>query len=672
MQPPQRIRGTVTAQPPTPGLLQQILQAALGPPAPQPGNEPDINYWLRSQVMPAVRSILPGAPGGPLGVQARPMAVSVGQGVRQGVGAAFDTPDARAARVQAAAPPAPAAPTGNPFAAQVQAQPRSGFQQNPYAAGVGATLAQAGIPHNVVAGILANGHYESGGWNIAGSGDSGTAHGAFQWRGERADNFRRVIGADPRRATPEQSARFVLWELQNPQQAGMTQEQVRAIMASGSPQEAAVRFSQFYERPNPQMANNSRRAFLAGQYASGGAVGGGGAQAGPSSAPPGTEAYQQWYDAFQQQLGATEQAAMTPQSMSFNMPSPPPLPAPAHFQPPDFAAGNAAFEQARPPNPFAEKGSETRMLREGFFRGMADALLATGTGPVGFGTLLMRAGAGALSGRMQGAERVRERMDRYDQLMMRYNEALASRNDSQATATANTINQNIELDNRHAYAQAQQNTGEFYRRNRLESQGNNLIVYSGEGDRQDVSIIPVQSMVAQQFGMLRAQAMLGAAGPAQQNAQWAWQQSQTMALQYAALGIGQGGSAAESGESLAFALSSTVVPLVDAGTIQNVIGQGPYQQLRQEYDSQINPIDPMQAANAGYGRDREAQWRDYLSQRIVRDAILNQPLAEQILGHYRSIGTAARAVERARSQRTSITRGRRGTTSTTSYEASDE
>lgn len=670
MPPPQRIQGTTTA--PAPGLLQQILQAALGPPAVQPGNEPDINYWLRSQVMPAVRSILPGAPGGPLGVQARPMAVSVGQGVRQGVGAAFDTPDARAARVQAAAPPATAAPTGNPFAGQVQAQPRSGFQQSPYAAGVGATLAQAGIPHNVVAGILANGHYESGGWNIAGSGDSGTAHGAFQWRGERADNFRRVIGADPRRATPEQSARFVLWELQNPQQAGMTQEQVQQIMRSGSPQEAAVRFSQFYERPNPQMANNSRRAFLAGQYASGGAVGGGGAQAGPSSAPPGMEAYDQRFGAFVDALTGAQGAALTPQHFTFDLPPAPELPAPAHFQPPDFAAGNAAFEQARPPNPFAEKGSENRMLREGFFRGMAEALLATGTGAVGFGTLLMRAGAGALSGRMQGAERVRERMDRYDQLMMRYNEALAQRNDSQATATTNTFNQNIELDNRHAYNVALRSQDRYYQQNRHEVSGNNLIVYRGTGNQQEVHILPVESMIRSSYGNMMAQALLSSAPDAQRNAEFAYRTAAAERLQWAALGIGQGGDLATQSESQLDMLTETVLPLVSAGTIQNVISPGAYQQIRQEYDTRINPVDQMQATNAGYGRDREAQWRTYLTQRIVRDAMVNQSLAEEILGHHRSIGMAARSVERVRSRRTSVTQGRRGTTSTTSYEASDE
>jgi hypothetical protein len=391
---------------------------------------------------------------------------------------------------------------------------------------------------------------------------------------------------------------------------------------------------------------------------------------GPGAAPPGMEAYNEWFGAFNQQVGQAERAALTPTDLTFNMPSAPELPAPAHYAAPDFAAGNAAFEQARPRNPFAEPGSEHRLLRENFFRGMAEAMLSIQPGrPVGFGELLMRAGAGALGGRMRGADEVRQRMDRYDGMMQQYNLALANRNDAQATSTANVINQNIQLDNEHARAQAAQNLQEFHQRNRVDLQGNSVIVYSGEGNRQSVHVVPIESMVRQQFGVMRAQALLQGAGAAQQNAQWAFSTANTMALQYAALGIGQGTNAAESGESLAHSLSASVVPMVDSGIIQNVIGQEGYQQVRQEFESRF-PQDPLAAASAGAAQQREQQWRDYLATFVVRQAMLNPQLANQLLTV--RAGVAGRAVERVRSERTTVRRSRTGTTSSTTYEASDE
>lgn len=176
-------------------------------------------------------------------------------------------------------------PQAQPPAAAPQAAPAAGGD---YAAGVGAALAQGGLPAPVVAGILGNGHHESGGqWNAA-VGDNGTALGAFQWRNERADNFRRVIGTDPRQATPQQTAQFVLWEFQNPEQAGMTREQVQAIMNAGSEDEAARLFSRYYERPNARLAHDDRRVELARQYAGQGGgqlAGQQTAQRGPTPSP---------------------------------------------------------------------------------------------------------------------------------------------------------------------------------------------------------------------------------------------------------------------------------------------------------------------------------------------------------------------------------------------------
>jgi hypothetical protein len=164
--------------------------------------------------------------------------------------------------------PAPQVPQAQPTAQPPAAGPTASADAFP--ASMASVFSQAGVPAPVIAGILANGHHESGGqWSATQPGDGGTAHGAFQWRNERADNFQRITGAHPSQATPEQTAQFVLWELQNPEAAGMTREQAAAILNAQTPEDAALLFSQHYERPNAQFAHNDRRAALASQYAGG-------------------------------------------------------------------------------------------------------------------------------------------------------------------------------------------------------------------------------------------------------------------------------------------------------------------------------------------------------------------------------------------------------------------
>jgi hypothetical protein len=123
---------------------------------------------------------------------------------------------------------------------------QAGFSNGAPQQAVAQTLTQAGLPAPVVAGFLGNFHAE-GGYGGA-RGDGGTAAGIAQWRGERQQNFRRVIGKDVGQASPEEQARFVLWELQNPRAAGMTEQQRDAIVSARTPEQAAALIDQHYER----------------------------------------------------------------------------------------------------------------------------------------------------------------------------------------------------------------------------------------------------------------------------------------------------------------------------------------------------------------------------------------------------------------------------------------
>ena len=125
-----------------------------------------------------------------------------------------------------------------------------------------AEFKRLGVPDAVTAGFLGNAHHESG-FDPSKPGDSGTAHGYFQHRLDRVDNFQRVTGAHPSRATPEQAAQFAVWELKNPKAAGMTPEQVSAIYAENDPARAAMLIQEYYERPK---VLDQRRAATAVGY----------------------------------------------------------------------------------------------------------------------------------------------------------------------------------------------------------------------------------------------------------------------------------------------------------------------------------------------------------------------------------------------------------------------
>ena len=128
---------------------------------------------------------------------------------------------------------------------------------------VATTLSAGGLSAPVVAGFLGNFDVE-GGYGGA-LGDSGSASGIAQWRKERRDNFKRKFGKEPHEATKEEQAQFVLWELDNPSEAGMTAAQVAAIKGADTAEEAARLIDQYYERSSG--THRSRRTTAAEKYA---------------------------------------------------------------------------------------------------------------------------------------------------------------------------------------------------------------------------------------------------------------------------------------------------------------------------------------------------------------------------------------------------------------------
>lgn len=136
---------------------------------------------------------------------------------------------------------------------------------------VGSVLNQAGFSPAVVAGFLGNFDVE-GGYHGA-QGDGGSASGIAQWRHDRRANFRRRFGKDPHEATHAEQAQFVVWEMNNPERAGMSKAARDKILGAGSAAEAAELIDEHYERSSGQ--HRARRKAAAEKY------GGAGYESGP-------------------------------------------------------------------------------------------------------------------------------------------------------------------------------------------------------------------------------------------------------------------------------------------------------------------------------------------------------------------------------------------------------
>lgn len=126
-----------------------------------------------------------------------------------------------------------------------------------------ATTLSSELPPQVVAGFLGNFDVEAGYGGA--QGDGGTASGIAQWRNDRRIAFKGMFGKEPHQASKQEQAQFVLYEMKNPGDAGMTVAQRDAILAARTPEEAAELIDKFYERSNGK--HRSRRIEAARKYA---------------------------------------------------------------------------------------------------------------------------------------------------------------------------------------------------------------------------------------------------------------------------------------------------------------------------------------------------------------------------------------------------------------------
>lgn len=198
---------------------------------------------------------------------------------------------------------------------------------------------------------------------------------------------------------------------------------------------------------------------------------------------------------YQQAMAAQDQAAQllsTPFSVDMQYQPLPERPKPTELAAPDFAAGNAAFEAARPVNPFNDPKEKVRVQRQQYFKGIGQAM-ASLSGGEGIGTMLMKIGAGALMGRGRGDEMIDAKEEEFERNMQQFNLALASRNDQQAVTSANILNQNIAQRNQYAEAVWQDNIQQI-NKFQPQVQGNNVVSFTpdpSDPNKKTMTVTPL-------------------------------------------------------------------------------------------------------------------------------------------------------------------------------------
>lgn len=381
--------------------------------------------------------------------------------------------------------------------------------------------------------------------------------------------------------------------------------------------------------------------------------------------PPGFDLAAQ---GFQQAGAFTDQAmtaAMTPFETTVQQAPMPTAPESKDFVGPDFTKGDEAFAAAAPKDPFAEEGSKEKMLRQNWMRGMAEALLTINNGrPVGMGEVLLKMGAGAMSGRAVGEDKILAKQERYDALMQQYNQALATREDGKAQQIAQTLNANIKQENDEAWKNYGVALQQWTTDNAVDIQGGYLIRRSRDKDGNlKISSTPIKSQIEPSFLMHKASQALAFGSASQQHAQWQYGAQQALAGQGLSYLLSQGATTPQSQEQAVFdGVGARIWPAVESGAIWNMVP-------RQILDPIINAASEIHPTTDQLGQIDEAtreRRNAYIAQELIKFTITS-PEMQRIL-FQGPTAPAATAVQRARNtSRTTRTdaRGRTTTSETT-------
>jgi hypothetical protein len=302
---------------------------------------------------------------------------------------------------------------------------------------------------------------------------------------------------------------------------------------------------------------------------------------------PGFDAVDKGYQQAGNAFANARDAAMKPSSITVDEAPMPQMPAPIMAVAPDTSAGDAAFAQAAPKDPFNDPKEKSRIRMSNALKGMAQAAMSIGNGPTNLGTMLFQMGAGALAGRGVGDDEIRAKSERHEQLMMEYQRALANREDGKAANIANVMNSNAQTMNTYSVEKFRQTMDEWHRNNDVRIEGGNAVTSSLKDGKRTITATPIGNAAEVGYQQAMANLAISRAGAMQQHQLGEFdynkslgilglQSAMTLSAQQAA-GSPFGGAGDPAVEAQATGLAMSIAPMVKAGTWQKVVGPGNWQ-----------------------------------------------------------------------------------------------
>lgn len=376
---------------------------------------------------------------------------------------------------------------------------------------------------------------------------------------------------------------------------------------------------------------------------------------------------------FQQASGFVDQATaalMKPVSFSAEEQPRPDRPAPTPFEAPDLSAGDRAFAAAAPTNPFDDPKVKTRLLRDNFFKGMAQGLASINwsSGP-GLGELFAKVGAGALSGRLHGDDIIRSKQEQFDHQMREYSMALANRDDRKAEQLANVTNQNIAQMNSHNNNLFADKVQEWGRNLPTVENGNLVTRRIGKDNKVTTTITPISHAPVAAGLMQKAQIALSL-GNAQNDYAWrvygAAREDARTALAYTMTNPQATPQAQD--QAMLFDVADRVGALVNAGRWQDLFATPAEAQALQTQAQTAAGYRPL--PGVAPTKEQQETVNNFLTTKLIELHIGGGQQALKQLYTNPAVG-AAYLAQQAGNRRTSVrtdNKGRTTSTTSTSYD----
>lgn len=385
-----------------------------------------------------------------------------------------------------------------------------------------------------------------------------------------------------------------------------------------------------------------------------GGVGGGGAGgAGPGFMNPFDPTY---FNAAAGELEAGRQAALTPFSFTQDVGESPAIPDPILAPKTDWTAADASLQKLRPQE-MAEKEKQA-ITREGMWRGLGEALMRMPDG-AGLGQVLAMAGGGMLAGKMEGAAEVRQRMDKFDEKMARFNVAVAERD----VLKASTARQEAQQEAATLNAYAQQKWKVAYDKWASEAspsiQGNNIISTKTVDGKKTTVVTPIAPMVNSMFALQRAQLMTQMAGASQQGAAMVAQANNSLLMATTASSMA---TANDPNAAIVAGPMAQAVAAVASGYGPDIIGATEWESLSKEAGRRA-----VQSGVTPGSEEYTMAVQQFIATELTRAAMMGNKTVQEALGSYGSVAQATQEARDRMNAKRQVRQGPKGATTTTTY-----